>query len=292
MKFHTIKNCDYSIIAPFLASSKMIDMGFSSLFSLSNSFFPEYAFYDDMLIIRMKYGDDTVYSHPLSKRIITSDDIVHIVENIIHTKKILFDYIPEDMIYLYENIYGFNSNISMNEKYSDYFSKKTDFCDLSRKGHPRKYTDYVSFIKHYNFDFKKISNSNIGDCKILFDKWCLNRDCSLCAYGCEKKLQNIIFDNWDNLPCEGIIVYVNNEPQGYLIGEQNGDTCLILYGKPIGRQNGLNVFMHIKLVELFFNDSIYVNFSPDSGMEGLAKFKNKFKPYTKINKYFCEIKKI
>ena len=291
MVFHPIKIEDRNKLIPYLSCSKLIDMGFCSLYSIKNSFFPEYTLYKDMLILRMKYGEQTAYAHPLSSRKITHSDIEDFLQYF-DEKKIIIDYIPEDEAEIYSNISGYKTDIISFDKYSDYFSFSKDFTDKNRSGHPRKYTDLRSFITHYEPKIQTICKNNIDDCRLLFDRWCFGRNCSLCAYGCEKKLQNVLFDEWEFLPCKGIIVYTDGEPQGYLIGEENGETALILYGKPAGRQNGLNVYMHIMLIEQCFPHAKYVNFSPDSGMDGLRAFKNKFTPYIKIKKYYCELTKI
>ncbi len=281
-EFTAIRPEHYALLKDFLTRSRLIDMGFASLYSLRDSFRPEFAFIDGCLVLRMYYGGETAYCHPLGE--LDSERLSRIVRE---TGAKLIDYIPTEAVHMYERLPGFSVRFEQQDKYSDYFSLASDFTDPGRTGHPRKYTDYRSFVTHFDCDVVPIDAGNIPDCKRLMDAWCGGRDCSLCAYGCERPLEDAIFDAWDELPVRGIIVYIGGEPQGYLMGEQNGGTALILYGKPVGRQNGLNVFMHIELIRRVFPTALYVNFSPDSGMPGLSLFKKKFTPYTKLDKFLA-----
>lgn len=290
MDFQPVRPGDFDALKPYLKYSRFIDMGFSSLYSLKESYFPEYGIYRDMLVIRMLYGGSYAYAHPL-KAVLRKEDIVGLVDET-GSDSIIFDYIPEECVPLYADIPGYSSEIMSFDKYSDYFADAASFTDLNRTGHPRKYTDYRSFTTHFSADVRQISRDNIADCKLLLDKWCSARDCSLCAYGCEKKLQHVLFDDWENLPVSGIIVYIDGAAQSYLIGEQNGETALILYGKPVGGQNGLNVFTHIELIRRCFHGAKYVNYSPNSGMDGLKLFKRKFTPFKKLSKHYCTLSKI
>ncbi len=287
LEFSPLTANDLKALEPYLANSRLIDMGFTSLYSIKDSFSVEYAFFEGALILKMKYGEETAYAHPLGKN--AGGEILEALLCEIGEKNVLFDYITEEAKPLYENIKCYSSVFESFDKYSDYFAKKTDFCDKERPGHPRKYTDYRAFLTHNKCETAEICAGNIKDCFYLFDRWCEGRDCSLCAYGCEKKLQSTIFDAWDELPAKGIIAYINGEPQAYLIGEQNGDTALILYGKPVGKQNGLNVFMHITLIDKCFPYAEYVNYSPDPGMDGLRLFKRQFTPFCRIKKYCCRL---
>ncbi len=285
MEFRALMPSEKNSVMPFLEHSRFIDMGFSSLYSLKDSFFPEFCLQEDMLLIRMRYDGCKAYAHPL-KDGLNAHELSNLINNI-GEETIIFDYIPEDAVGLYQSITGYFAKITCFDKYSDYFADSEQFRDKNRPGHPRKYTDYRSFTTHFTADVRTVCRNNICDCIFLLDKWCSGRDCSLCAYGCEKKLQHALFDAWETLPAKGIIVYIDGKPQSYLIGEQNGDTALILYGKPVGRQNGLNVFTHISLIDKCFAEAKYVNFSPDSGMDGLKLFKSKFTPFRKLKKYYC-----
>ncbi len=92
-----------------------------------------------------------------------------------------------------------------------------------------------------------------------------------------------------NYPCNGacgIAVTDKGRPIGCVIGEASGDYLYYCFGKSDKHYNGLSVYMYVEFARLF--PAEYVNLGSDGGLEGLRRFKDKFAPYQRLDKYRAE----
>ena len=106
-----------------------------------------------------------------------------------------------------------------------------------------------------------------------------------------KNIIKEIIENIDSYPVKGGIVYVDEKPSAFFIGEILGDTLMGYHQKttqPLIK--GLGTAIYIQVLENSFSDVKYFNIGPDLGIEGLRQFKRMFKPFNLIEKYSMVIK--
>ncbi len=168
-------------------------------------------------------------------------------------------------------------------RFSDYVVEKEQMTTLSWK-YKHKLSDYNYFVKHYNYTLEDVNLTNANDCRTVLSSWCDGRDCSLCLFGCEKKVLESYLEAISKNQMYGLLAYCDNKPIGSLIACKAKDTLYYPYCKTDKAYTGLSVFMYIEFAKRF--DVKYVNLGSDGGIEGIKHFKNKFKPYILKDKYF------
>lgn len=167
-------------------------------------------------------------------------------------------------------------------RFSDYIVLQSDLTTLSWK-YKHKLSDYNYFTKHYNFYTQDMTENNKRDCTTVLNNWCDGRDCSLCLFGCEKPVLDKYVNSTSN-SLHGLLVYCDNKPVGNLIACKESDTLYYPYCKADNSYTGLSVYMYVEMARRF--DAKYVNLGSDGGINGIKSFKNKFKPFNLLEKYF------
>ncbi len=171
----------------------------------------------------------------------------------------------------------------------DYLYEISDFLNLSGKKVRHKRENYNKFIKSYEFEYKELTNENINDCFSVLTSWCKTKSCVFCEYACEHAVINYIARHFNQLPAKGCIMYENNKPIAYFIGEVVGDCLMGFHQKTLHGYTGIGYAIYIEAIKNSFSDCKYFNLGPDIGIEGLRQFKHQFKPYQLVEKYIMEI---
>ena len=172
---------------------------------------------------------------------------------------------------------------------ADYLYEITDFLNLSGKKSRHKRENYNKFINNYDFVYKELTKENFRDCFSVLTKWCKTKQCVFCEYACEHAVLSYIYEHYDKLPVKGGIMYENNMPIAFFIGEVVGDCLMGYHQKTLHGYTGIGYAIYIEAIRNSFPDCRYFNLGPDIGIEGLRQFKRQFKPYELVNKYIMEI---
>ncbi len=256
-----------------LAATRYIDLGFASLYYTAEAFDMCYAFYGDTPVLRIDDGETYAYVLPRAENI---TDIARQIGG-----DVRFEYIKEHETPLYERA---GARISLDDRYSDYLCTYDDYVEINKAVAPSKYKDYNQFLKKHSVALRELNVDNLHVAKNILEDWCRDRDCALCAYGCEKNWILRLFDGWEFLNVKGVIMSVDGAECAFNVGEVNGDTLLKLVVKSVNTPSGAMIYMGVNSARLICNVK-YVNLGAHSGVPGLISFKNKFKPYTKLHKY-------
>ncbi len=162
----------------------------------------------------------------------------------------------------------------------DYTYLLEDFIRLEGKDNQKKRSQYNQFMQANQIFFEPITKDNLKDCKIVTLNWCARKDCLECKYTCEQKIIFDLLENWELYPCQGGIIYIDDEPAAFLICEKVGDTVMGYHQKTCSGLKGLSYAIYIETLKNIFSDCAQFNFGPDLGLPGLRQFKRSFKPYT------------
>ncbi|MDD4074788.1 MAG: phosphatidylglycerol lysyltransferase domain-containing protein [Eubacteriales bacterium] len=280
--FTKIELADREAMTPYLSAFRFVDLGFTGLYYCAEAFDIRKAYLCGALCLRIRGEDGYAYVLSDVKKLPEIAELLFASEG---TNAIAFDFVKREDLKEYTSLSPYACSVACEEKYADYFSTYADYVSVDKQKALHKYKDYHQFCSRYAHAAYALSKETLPVAAKLLDAWCENHGCAACTTGCEKQWILRLFDAWDALPAKGLIVDVDGAPAGFCVLEQNGDTVLRLVSKPTGRQRGLQVFLGVESARLLFPHAAYVNMGPDSGVANLGLFKDKFRPYTKLQKY-------
>ena len=177
--------------------------------------------------------------YPLGK--ITDKELKNIIKrwkNIFDENKKIFriDYIDEDgYLRLKECLEeeGYSWKVKSCRDYYDYTYSKNDYIDLlGRKNKSKRHlwNEYKKNIECYSLH--KINVLNISDCKKIIRKWEEKND----IQG-EKLIDTdhypmeFLWDHFDELDCQGYILYFDMKPIAFFVASIRGDYCCFHFAK-------------------------------------------------------------
>lgn len=174
--------------------------------------------------------------------------------------------------------------VQTDHRFDDYIVPISQLLTMTWK-YKHKLSDYNYFINNYDFKAEPITVANAQDCTAILEDWCNTRDCTHCLFSCEKQVLARYLAGMPKNGLCGLIVYINDQAVGSILGTVQGDSLFYPYAKS-QKITGLSVYMYVELARQFETAVEYVNLGSDGGMEGIRRFKNKFAPYTLIGKWF------
>ena len=268
--FITLTTDKYPIYEKYKFNNHILDIQLPILLAYWDQ--PLYRIFDDIMLIAVKEENDYIFLPPCPDFKHGLSQIKHIYPNVI------IGYMNSEQAQLC------NSEVEYDARFSDYITKREELITLSWK-YKHKLSDYNNFIKNNSFEVRALIPETANDCRTVLNNWCNGRDCSLCLFGCEKK----VLEKYIELigrGIDGMLVYSNGVPIGSLISCVYDDTLYYPYAKTDKKYNGLSVYMYVEHAKHF--NAKYVNLGSDGGFEGIRRFKDKFKPYQMLNKYFTK----
>jgi hypothetical protein len=192
----------------------------------------------------------------------------------------------------FEAVSGYEITIEFHRDDCEYVYKNADVVDLPGTVNAPKRQRLKKCFEDQGLSLLPITNANIGLCLEIEKKWCNGRDCSVCASfsGCEMEAMKIMTAIFDERRYKGILLYNNDVPSGYAIGEIiNKYLAYAYFGKALYNNHFLYImYMMSKSV---YNSAEYVNCNEDMGNAGLRLFKSHFGVYSLWNKYICTFSK-
>jgi hypothetical protein len=201
-------------------------------------------------------------------------------------------FIEERFLPEFEAVGGYEITTEFRRDDCEYVYKNTDMAELAGAVNAAKRQRLKKCFEDQGLSFMPITNANIGLCLEIEEQWCKGRDCSVCASfsGCEMEAMKIMTALFDERLNQGILLYNNNVPSGYAIGEIiNKDLAYIYFGKALNNNHFLYIlYMMSKNV---YKNVEYMNGNEDMGNAGIRHFKTHCGLYSLWNKYICTFSK-
>jgi len=178
-------------------------------------------------------------------------------------------------------------------KYPDYICLRSDIAHLqgNRLKSQRAACNY--FIKHYDYDWRRLRLADRAACLDLFDYWLKDRQahCSDDVYGYmledSRKVLQEALANYKPLRLEGIVVKVDQKIRAFSFGYRlNPHTFCVLYEITDLGIKGLAQFIFRQLSRVLKSYK-YLNIMDDSGLENLRKTKLAYKPVRLVPAYIA-----
>jgi len=179
------------------------------------------------------------------------------------------------------------------EKYPDYLCLVSDLALLRGNKFKSQRAAYNYFIKHYDYDWRRLGLADKKDCLNLFNSWIAERKtrCTDAVY-CgmledNRKLIRKALANYRQLKFEGIVVRVDKEIKAFSFGYQlnNNIFCLLYEITDLGIK-GLAQFIFRRFSQELKGYK-YLNIMDDSGLENLRRTKLAYKPVRLIPAYIA-----
>jgi hypothetical protein len=269
----------------YIKDEKINEYGIIPTFTYSGADDAHFCIKNDCLISR--FFDEGKYFYTLSGEYENFPEIIKelketegkiFVYNLTREKAdFLLKHFPESVLY------------DKDEGQYDYLYDIPSFLNLSGKKARHKRENYNKFINSYDFEYKELTKDNFKDCFSVLTSWCKTKSCVNCEYACEHAVLHYILRHYDSLPVKGGIMYENNLPIAFFIGEIVGDCLMGYHQKTLHGYTGIGYAIYIEALKNGFSECKYFNLGPDIGIEGLRQFKRQFKPYTLVEKYIMEI---
>jgi hypothetical protein len=135
---------------------------------------------------------------------------------------------------------------------------------------------------------RPMTRENVRLCAEIENEWCKHQDCSSCGSfsGCEKEAMEIMTDIFDDKVYTGLVMYLDEKPDGYIICEKRNAELSYLY---FGKTNTHDYFVYLIYVMArdHLSDVQYMNMNEDMGHAGLRMFKRHVSAHELWKKYIC-----
>ena len=172
------------------------------------------------------------------------------------------------------------------ERFGDYICKREELTALTWK-YKHKTADYNAFLRTISPRAVPVSPAVFEDCRAVLSSWCANRNCADCLFLCEKDVLERYLLHMEHNGMRGLLVYDGKMPIGLLLYYETPNMLFYPFCKTDKRYNGLSVWLYVEAARTCASE--YVNLGSDGGIAGLKRFKDKFRPYEKVNKFFTKL---
>ena len=139
------------------------------------------------------------------------------------------------------------------------------------------------FIESYRHDARPLTKDRLGDARFVLEQWQgeTGLDPLLSDYGpCREAL-----DLYDELVLCGGIYYAENEPAGFVLGEEvNDETYVLHFAKARTRFKGIYQYMFNNFAKVLPPKYRFLNLEQDLDKENLRVFKSSYVPDRMLRK--------
>jgi len=194
--------------------------------------------------------------------------------------------VPQEWL---EDLAPYQSQADYNEDDSDYIY----FCEklATYKGqamHAKKNL-LNQFLKLYRPQAKPLTNQLMADARDVLEDWQSQAGEppeQTDYFACHEAL-----DKYDDMILCGGIYYADNEPAGFILGEELRDDCFALhFAKGKKKFKGIYQYMYNHFAQILPKKYLTVNFEEDLGKEALRHFKQSYNPDRMLAKYRVRIR--
>jgi hypothetical protein len=287
LAFRKLELSDIEQIKPFFLRSKnrTCDDTIGGTFMWRVFFETEYVILNDTLIFKARYfHHTTAFCMPIGQDVSGAlDEIKNYCDNQ-KIPMVICTATKRDIAVL-ENDYHCSSTPATD--WFDYLYQKDDLFHLTG----RKYSGQRNHINYFkktfgNYHLEAMSSANLQDAiKLLNDYRLSNQDTSPIFLEEQARVFEVL-ENYDIYDLVGTIIYVDETPVAFAMGEIIGDTLYVHIEKANTNYRGAYQMIVNEFVRMHSNDQVlYVNREEDVGDEGLRTSKLSYHPTELIEKY-------
>lgn len=171
-----------------------------------------------------------------------------------------------------------------NDADSDYIYTVEKMCTYQGRKLHKKRNLLKQFISNYSYDILPLVNKEIDNAKEILDSWLNDSDIKREESDYDACLEALYLS--DELHICGVIYYVEDEPAGFIIGEDlNDETFAVHFAKGKKKYKGIYQFMYNNFANKLPHKYKYLNFEQDLGISALKLAKSSYIPDFLLKKY-------
>jgi len=164
----------------------------------------------------------------------------------------------------------------------DYLYLKDDLANLPGKKFHKKRNHVNAFVNNYRFDEQTMRPKHIPDAMGILEAWQKDRD-DRADYAAAREALEL----FQELDLKGYIVYVDETPAAYTIGEalMKGLSFVVHFEKAVDGYRGIYQFINKAFAAMLPKHYKWINREQDLGDEGLRQSKMTYRPTGFVKKY-------
>ncbi len=292
MEFQRVDKLEQGALAPYLAAQKlhMGDFSRGFLFMWNDALKPDYAFFENCLVLREYYAGKCFYHFPISLTHDREEELAAIsaLERECRDREVRlhFTNVPRDRIADMVPRYA-EALVTNNRRWRDYLYLASDFCEYPGKSHAGQRNHVRKFEKLYpDWRFSEASPSDMGGvCEFLKEYEGIQR--AKGGYLAEEEMDEVyaILPHLKELAIFAGILTVGGKVVGFSAGERCGDMVVVHIEKALRGYEGIYPFLAQQFARTFAGDARYLNRMDDAGDLGLRKSKLQYLPVELVQKY-------
>lgn len=283
IQFEKLTKESYKILAPYFKGLNYVyaDYSLGYIYMYDEHVGYEYKIENDILHIRYKTNDKTVYLAPICSRnkfLSGIDNILNYAKN--ETNSVVIRSVPDEFVELI--CQKVNADIQKNEKWADYIYNAMAFSELKGKKYHAK-RNYISRFKrlYEGVEFEEISIKNLEKVKSFFERFKSGENKSSKIFNMELSATELMLNDLSVFDIETECMILNDEVIGFTIGEVIGNTLIVHIEKCDKSFEGVyeTLTNHFARRMLEKHPEIeFINREDDAGDEGLKKAKLSYHP--------------
>lgn len=164
----------------------------------------------------------------------------------------------------------------------DYLYLREDLAELAGRKYHKKRNHVNAFINNYHYDEQALKAHGLDDARSILESWQEGRE-----EPTDYKAAREALDLFETLELKGYIVYVDEEPAAYTIGEplMRGRSFVVHFEKAVESYRGIYQFINKAFATILPKHYTYINREQDLGDEGLRQSKMTYRPCGFVKKY-------
>ena len=262
--------------------------------------------YDDMYCVHDSYlyvlrnglcdEESNVYLFPMGDKKDENKIKISIDNVISHAKscgkKVVFNSITESSKDILYRLFNNKFTVEDSQNLYEYIYNTKDLAYLEGPNYYNKRNEVKSFFRKYEgrIEIRKIEEKDVPNIKSLYKMWLGSNDDR--NNNPQLRFENIAldvaFDNYKDLGIIGIIIYIDNNVAGFIIGAKlNDDYVDAMIEKGNITYKGVYKVLNSEFPKMCVNEFKYINLEEDLGIEGLRNMKLLYHPSHLIKKYIA-----
>ena len=193
-----------------------------------------------------------------------------------------FDYIKGVSENQVETLAAMGCRVEEDRDNFDYLYLRKELAELNGRKYHKKRTHINSFLQNYSFRGAFIVEQTVNDAMYILNAWRAKRDRDD-DYAAAREALELM----DTLQLCGSMVYVEDKPAAYTIGEElaAGICYAVHFEKAISEYKGVYQFINQCFAALLPEKYVTINREQDLGDAGLRKAKMSYNPCGFVKKY-------
>ncbi len=295
MDFRALGLEHIEMLRPYFANNlcRICDCTIGGTFIWRDLFETEYAIFDDILYLKVKYlTGDIAFTPPIGESCPENEAYDRIIgycreQGVTPRLCAVSQHRMERIKMLYPNAETYTDRA-----WSDYLYAADDIKDLTGRRYSGQRNHINRFLREYtDWKFEKIGPDNLKETRDFFNQYAQGHHKDYAAYdeGNIKTLE--VLDNMERYRLFGGALRVNDRIIGAAMGEIVGDTLFVHIEKSLTEFGGSYPMLVNQFAKMFATDGVmYINREEDDGVEGLRISKMSYHPIELLDKYLVILK--